>query len=185
MMEIAFSGGASGAVRHTTHKISAPLRSHPVADETHFFRPLMTQRSPVKLGKSTHRLRRAAEKLGDWHFLPVRWSRSSANGVPLLLKNGASSRPHCSGVPPTKIRQKTKHRSERPCQSDARIHAVKFLGHDGRCRLMPAFSPPAGCGMHFLKKPATTMASYTGLVASESLLRRLQQLGRPRPRKHF
>jgi len=29
----------------------------------------------------------------------------------------------------------------------------------------PAFSPPAGCGMHFLKKPATTMASYTGLVA--------------------
>src|SRR5260370_40307356 len=28
-----------------------------------------------------------------------------------------------------------------------------------------AFSPPAGCGMHFLKKPATTMASYTGLVA--------------------
>src|ERR1700738_1779697 len=31
--------------------------------------------------------------------------------------------------------------------------------------IRPAFSPPAGCGMHFLKKPATTMASYTGLVA--------------------
>src|SRR5258705_13833164 len=31
--------------------------------------------------------------------------------------------------------------------------------------IRPAFSPPAGCGMHFLKKPPTTMASYTGLVA--------------------
>src|SRR5579859_614373 len=31
--------------------------------------------------------------------------------------------------------------------------------------IRPAFSPPAECGMHFLKKPATTMASYTGLVA--------------------
>src|ERR1700722_2277549 len=31
--------------------------------------------------------------------------------------------------------------------------------------IRPSFSPPAGCGMHFLKKPAATMASYTGPVA--------------------
>src|SRR3984885_13881458 len=31
--------------------------------------------------------------------------------------------------------------------------------------IRPAFSPPAGCGMHFRKKPPTTMASYAGRVA--------------------
>src|SRR5260370_8184989 len=48
MMEMALSGGAAGSVRHTTVRTSAPLRSHPVAEEIHFFRPLMTQFSPTR-----------------------------------------------------------------------------------------------------------------------------------------
>jgi len=101
MMEIAFSGGASGAVRHTTHKMSAPLRSHPVAEETHFFRPLMTQRSP----RSSAMVRTPSPGGGEAALAlpPGSLEQKPANGVPLFLKNGASSRPHCSGVPPSKI----------------------------------------------------------------------------------
>jgi hypothetical protein len=101
MMEIALSGGASGFVRHTTHKTSAPLRSHPVADETHFFRPLMTQLSP-----SSFAVVRTPSPGGGEAALalpPGSLEQNPANGAPLFLKNGASSRPHWSGVPPSKI----------------------------------------------------------------------------------
>ena len=40
------SGGAAGSVRPITLRTSAPLRSHPGAEEIHFLRPLMTQFSP-------------------------------------------------------------------------------------------------------------------------------------------
>src|ERR1700681_3937431 len=60
-------------------------------------------------------------------------------------------------------RQKTKHRSEHR-QGDARIHAVKFLGHDGHVGQAGVLATRR-LRNAFLKKPPTTMASYTGLVA--------------------
>ena len=47
MIETPLSAGALGSVRQTTHRTSAPLRSQPVADDTHFLRPLIVQYSAV------------------------------------------------------------------------------------------------------------------------------------------
>src|SRR6202158_3787531 len=101
MMEIALSGGASASVRHTTHKTSAPLRSHPVADETHFFRPLMTQRPPSSF--AVVRTPWPGDGAAALALPPGSLEQNPANGAPLFFRNGPSSRPHCSGVPPSKI----------------------------------------------------------------------------------
>jgi len=47
MMEITASGGAAGSVRHTTQRTLAPSRFQPVADDTHFLRPFITQLRPL------------------------------------------------------------------------------------------------------------------------------------------
>src|ERR1700688_206377 len=101
MMEIAFSGGAPGSVRHSTHRTSAPFRSHPVADDTHFLRPLMTQLLPTSFAV----VRTPSPGGGDAALAlpPGSLEQKPANGVPLFPRNGASSRPHCSGVPPVRI----------------------------------------------------------------------------------
>jgi hypothetical protein len=51
--------------------------------------------------------------------------------------------------------------------------------------IRPEFSPPAAFGMHFLKKACHHHGLVHGPGRKESLLRRRQQLGRPRPCKHF
>src|SRR5438270_3886042 len=48
MIEIAVSGAAAGSVRHTTVRRSAPSRFQPVAEDTHFLRPLISQLSPSR-----------------------------------------------------------------------------------------------------------------------------------------
>src|SRR5258708_30900514 len=101
MTEMAFSGGAAGSVRHTTHKMSAPFRSQPVAEETHFFRPLMIQRSLWSL--ATVRTPSPGGGAAALALPPGSLEQHPANDTPLFLKNGPSSRLHCSGVPPSKI----------------------------------------------------------------------------------
>src|ERR1700686_4109825 len=101
MMEIAASGGATGSVRHTTHRTSAPSRFQPVAEDTHFLRPLITQLSPSRLAM----VRTPSPGGGEAALAlpPGSLEQKPASGVPLFLKTGACIRPHCSGVPPSKI----------------------------------------------------------------------------------
>src|SRR6267142_6829294 len=101
MMEIAASGGAAGSVRHTTQRTLAPSRFQPVADDTHFLRPFITQLAPSRLAV----VRTPSPGGGEAALAlpPGSVEQKPANGVPLFLKNGASSRPHCCGVPPSKI----------------------------------------------------------------------------------
>src|SRR5271170_4709245 len=98
MTEMAFSGSALASVRHTTHRTSAPLRSHLVAEDTHFFRPLMIQLSPWSFAV----VRTPSPGGGEPALAlpPGSLEQNPASGAPLFLKNGPSSRPHCSGVPP-------------------------------------------------------------------------------------
>src|SRR6476469_443117 len=100
-MEAALSGGPEASVRQTTQRTSAPLRSQPVADETQLFCPRMTQRSPSSFAV----VRTPSPGGGDAALAlpPGSLEQNPANGAPLFLKNGASSRPHWSGVPPSKI----------------------------------------------------------------------------------
>jgi hypothetical protein len=101
MMEMDFSGGALMSVRHTTHRTSAPLRSHPVADEIHFFRPLMIQLSPFS--SATVRTPSPGKGEAALALPPGSAEQNPANGAPLFFKNGLSRRPACSGVPASKI----------------------------------------------------------------------------------
>src|SRR6266850_446828 len=101
MIEIAASGGAAGSVRHTTHRTSAPLRFQPVAEDTHFLRPLITQLSPSRLAM----VRTPSPGGGEAALAlpPGSLEQNPASGAPLVFKNGASSRLHLSGLPPSKI----------------------------------------------------------------------------------
>src|SRR6266851_8849301 len=101
MMEIAASGGAAGLVRHTTQRTLAPSRFQPVADDTHFLRPFITQLSPSRL--ATVRTPSPGGGEPALALPPGSLEQKPASGAPLFLKNGPSSRPHCSGVPPSKI----------------------------------------------------------------------------------
>src|SRR6516165_12200734 len=98
MIDVALSVGASGSVRQTTHKMSAPLRSQPVADEIHFLRPLIVQLLPVSFAT----VRTPSPGGGDAAFAlpPGSLKQKPASGAPLVFRNGASNRAHCSGVPP-------------------------------------------------------------------------------------
>src|SRR5712675_2481382 len=101
MMEIAASGGAAGSVRHTTQRTLAPSRFQPVADDTHFLRPLITQLSPSRLAA----VRTPSPGGGDAALAlpPGSLEQKPASGAPLFFKNGSRNRPHCSGVPPINI----------------------------------------------------------------------------------
>src|SRR6266700_2696458 len=101
MMEIAASGGAAGSVRHTTQRTLAPSRSQPVADDTHFLRPFITQLAPSRLAV----VRTPSPGGGDAALAlpPGSLEQKPASGAPLFLRNGPSNRPHCSGVPPIRI----------------------------------------------------------------------------------
>src|SRR5277367_850910 len=100
MMEIAVSGGAAGSVRQTTQSKLAPSRFQPVADDTHFLRPLMIQLSPSRLAV----VRTPSPGGGDAALAlpPGSLEQKPASGAPLVLRNGPSSRMHCSGVPPSR-----------------------------------------------------------------------------------
>src|SRR6516164_2197691 len=100
-MDIAASGGAVRSVRHTTHKTSAPLRSQPVAEETHFLRPLITQLSPSRVAV----VRTPSPGGGEAALAlpPGSLEQNAASGAPVVFRNGASSRLHWSGVPPSRI----------------------------------------------------------------------------------
>src|ERR1700758_2172971 len=93
MMEVALSAGASGLVRQTTHKMSAPLRSQPVADETHFLRPFIVQLSPASFAT----VRTPSPGGGEPAFAlpPGSLKQNPANGAPPDFRNGPSNRPHC------------------------------------------------------------------------------------------
>src|SRR6516225_9616341 len=86
MMQMALSGGAVGSVRHTTLRTSAPLRSHPVAEEIHFLRPLMTQFSPTRFAV----VRTPSPGGGDAALAlpPGSLEQKPANGAPLFFRNG-------------------------------------------------------------------------------------------------
>src|SRR6266404_9501238 len=101
MMEIAASGGAAGSVRQTTQRILAPSRFQPVADETHFLRPLITQLSPSRMAM----VRTPSPGGGEAALAlpPGSLEQNPASGAPLVFKNGPSSRLHWSGVPPSRI----------------------------------------------------------------------------------
>src|SRR6516165_2307865 len=94
MMQMALSGGAAGSVRHTTLRTSAPLRSHPVAEEIHFLRPLMTQFSPTRFAV----VRTPSPGGGDAALAlpPGSLEQKPANGAPLFFRNGTNSRSHMS-----------------------------------------------------------------------------------------
>src|SRR5450755_5081107 len=99
-MEIAASGAAAGSVRHTTQRRLAPSRFQPVADDTHFLRPLMTQLPPSRLAV----VRTPSPGGGDAALAlpPGSLEQNPASGAPACLRNGGSSRPRCSSVPPIK-----------------------------------------------------------------------------------
>src|SRR6267154_2753845 len=101
IMEIAASGGATGSVRHTTHRTLAPSRFQPVADETHFLRPLITQLSPSRLAV----VRTPSPGGGEAALAlpPGSLEQNPASGAPRVFRNGTSSRWHWSGVPPSSI----------------------------------------------------------------------------------
>src|ERR1700721_2776889 len=84
MMDIAASGGAAGSVRHTTQRTLAPSRFQPVAEETHFLRPLITQLSPSRLAV-------------------VRTPSPGGGDAALALPPGSLEQKPASGVPPSKI----------------------------------------------------------------------------------
>src|SRR6202790_4790164 len=96
MMEIAASGGATGSVLHTTHRTSAPSRFQPVADDTHFLRPFITQLSPSRLAM----VRTPSPGGGEAALAlpPGSLEQKPASGAPLVFRNGPSSRLHWSGV---------------------------------------------------------------------------------------
>src|SRR6202165_426944 len=100
-MEIAASHAAAGSVRHTTDRTLAPSRFQPVADDTHFLRPLITQLSPSRLA-----MVRTPSTGGGAAALtlpPGPLEQKPASGAPLVFRNGPSSRLHWSGVPPSRI----------------------------------------------------------------------------------
>src|SRR6202021_3093744 len=101
MMDIAASGGAAGSVRHTTQRTLAPSRFQPVAEETHFLRPLITQLSSSRVAV----VRTPSPGGGDAALAlpPGSLEQKPAKGAPLFFKKGARNRPHCSGVPPINI----------------------------------------------------------------------------------
>src|ERR1700730_1777904 len=96
MMEVDLSTNVPGSVRQTTHKMSAPLRSHPVAEETHFLRPFIVQLSPASFAT----VRTPSPGGGEPAFAlpPGSLKQKPASGAPLDFRNGPSNRPHCSGV---------------------------------------------------------------------------------------
>src|SRR5258708_32031444 len=101
MIEIAASGGADGSVRHTTQSTVASSRFQPVADDTHFLRPFITQLSPARLAV----VRTPSPGGGEAALAlpPGSLEQKAASGVPLVFRNGPSSRLHWSGAPPSKI----------------------------------------------------------------------------------
>src|SRR6201981_1481734 len=106
MIEMAFSAGAAESVRHTTQRTSAPLRSHPVAEETHFLCPLMTQFSPTRFAV----VRTPSPGGGDAALAlpPGSLEQKPDNGAPLFFRNGPQRRPHCSVEPPSRIGNRPK-----------------------------------------------------------------------------
>src|ERR1700735_321763 len=98
MMEIPVSGGAAGPVRHTTQRTLAPSRFQPVAEETHFLRPLITQLSPSRVDV----VRTPSPGGGDAALAlpPGSLEQKPASGAPLVFRKGTSRRLHWSGVPP-------------------------------------------------------------------------------------
>src|ERR1700747_69442 len=99
--EIAASGGAAGSVRHTTHRTSAPSRFQPVADDTHFLRPLITQLSPSR--RAVVRTPSPGGGEAALALPPGSLEQKPASGAPLFSRNGASRRLHWSGAPPSRI----------------------------------------------------------------------------------
>src|SRR5271163_831571 len=144
MMDAPLSVGASASVRQTTHKISAPLRSQPVAEETHFLRPLIVQLSPVSLAL----VRTPSPGDGEAAFALPSGSlkQNPASGAPLIFRNGARSRPHFSGVPPSEIGQRPN-----TVPSIVRV-TLAFTLEKCTARIAmttkPPPSPPTGAGMH-------------------------------------
>src|SRR6478609_11838962 len=100
MMEIAASGGAAGSVRHTTQRTLAPSRFQPVAEDTHFLRPLITHVSPSRL--AVVRMPSPGGGEAGLALPPGSLEQNPASGAPLAFKKGASSRLHWSGVPPSR-----------------------------------------------------------------------------------
>src|ERR1700745_3589359 len=90
--EIAASGGAAGSVRHTTHRTSAPSRFQPVAEDTHFLRPVMTQLSPSRL--AVVRTPSPGGSEPELALPPGSLEQNPASGAPLVLRNGTSRRWH-------------------------------------------------------------------------------------------
>src|SRR5580693_2808241 len=101
MMETPASGGAAGSVRHTTQSTLAPLRSQPVADDTHFLRPFINQLSPSRLAV----VRTPSPGGGEAALAlpPGSLEQKPASGAPVVFRKGPSSRMHWSGVPPSNI----------------------------------------------------------------------------------
>src|SRR6476659_3599251 len=101
MMEIAASGTAAGSVRHTTQRTLAPSRFQPVADDTHFLRPFITQLAPSRVAV----VRTPSPGGGEAALAlpPGSLEQNPASGAPLAFKQGASKRLHWSGVPPSRI----------------------------------------------------------------------------------
>src|SRR5215831_7801228 len=100
MIEIPRSAGASGSVRQSTDRRSAPLRSQPVAEEIQLLRPWMIHLSPENLAV----VRTPSPGGGDATLaLPLgSVAQNPASGAPACFKNGGSSRLRCSSVPPIK-----------------------------------------------------------------------------------
>ena len=72
-----------------------------MAEDTHFFRPLMIQLSPF----SSATVRTPSPSNGEPALAlpPGSVEQNPASGAPFFFKNGFSNRPACSDVPPNKI----------------------------------------------------------------------------------
>src|ERR1700756_1718483 len=77
------------------------LPAQPVADETHFLRPLIVQLLPASF--ATVRTPSPGGGEAAFALAPGSLKQNPASGAPLVFRNGTSNRPHCSGVPPSRI----------------------------------------------------------------------------------
>src|SRR6202165_6352725 len=98
-MEIAASHAAAGSVRHTTDRTLAPSRFQPVADDTHFLRPFITQLSPSRLAV----VRTPSPGGGEAAFAlpPGSLEQKPASGAPLVFRNGDRKRTRLNYRQPT------------------------------------------------------------------------------------
>ncbi len=120
------SGGTSASVRQSTVKISAPLRSQPVAEDTQLFRPSMIHRSPEAW--RWYERPRPAAAIRHWRCRGFGGAKPGQRRTGLFEKWRQQPGPlHLRAA--DQERQQSKDSSDQG-QGHAGIHRVELFDHD-------------------------------------------------------